>query len=235
MYQGRYDGQLNEENKADECTSITVEVNNYCYYDFENGRYSTNPGWKKTVSHFNSSKVCVIIIDPWKDSPFPELNKAVEENVNTYIIPMVKAQKGRIKTLCFTNNPMQNTYSSKIVDSLQCLVDDGEIELHYYDEFPDADSFAVYMNERGFDTLIYTGYAIEMCVGYRNCGVVQNYCSDYGGGFNRIVIPQACLGIMSLDKKENNTMRDMTVIAYSQQNIAHVIDFYDWIEALKKK
>ena len=177
------------------------------------------------------NNTALIIIDPWKDSPFPELNDDIKKNVNDYVIPIIKcAQDDGVKVLVFTNNPNTNDYNTEIVDELQDLVDSRTIELHYYDEFSNADEFAEYLIERGLETLVYAGYAIEMCVGYRNSGVVQNKLCDYGRNFERYIIPEACLGLVSEDDKENDNMREMTVMAYSQANIADVIYFADWIE-----
>lgn len=166
---------------------------------------------------------------------FSELNNDIQNNVNEFIIPLIKSSLDNgVKVLVFTNNPNKIDYNTKIVDSLQELVDIGSIELHYYDEFQDKNSFALYMKKRGFKSLVYTGYAVEMCVGYRNSGVVSNYLSDYGKDFDRFIIPEACLGLVSEDENENNNMRDMTVMAYSQQNIADVIHFQDYLKVNSK-
>ena len=160
------------------------------------------------------------------------MNADIQDNVIEYTIPIIEsAYDNGVKTLVFTNNPEIIDYDTEIVDDLRELVDDNVVELHYYDEFSDSNEFAQYMQGRGFNTLVYTGYAVEMCVGYRNSGVVSNYFSDYRTSFERYIIPEACLGLVSEDDNENNNMRDMTVMAYSQQNIADVIYFDDWIKA----
>ena len=90
------------------------------------------------------------------------------------------------------------------------------------------------MKRRGFDTWVYTGCPVEMCVGYRNCGFASNYMSDYGTSFERYIIPETCLGFVSENDDENNNMRDMTVMAYSQQDIADIIHYSDWMSAYSK-
>ncbi len=222
---------IQEETNANKAQAVNIDSYHYCYYDKnEGGGYETNPGWKKNEKELD--EVALIVIDPWKDSPFPELNADIQDNVIEYTIPIIEsAYDNGVKTLVFTNNPEIIDYDTEIVDDLRELVDDNVVELHYYDEFSDSNEFAQYMQGRGFNTLVYTGYAVEMCVGYRNSGVVSNYFSDYRTSFERYIIPEACLGLVSEDDNENNNMRDMTVMAYSQQNIADVIYFDDWIKA----
>lgn len=53
---------------SDISSSTYIDSYHYCYYDKIQENFVTNPGWKhKKIELKNAA---LLIIDPWKDSPF---------------------------------------------------------------------------------------------------------------------------------------------------------------------
>ncbi len=213
-------------------TEKGIDTYRYCYYDeLDNGSFITNPEYKLYKKEINFEKAALLIIDPWCDSPFEEVNNMVNSNIEEYILPIVESSLEKNATvMVFTNNPEYIQYDTLINKHLQEYIDKGLIECHYYDEWIDSDDFSAYMNNRGFNTLIYTGYAIEMCVGYRNCGVVSMYCSKWKDNFERFIIPEGCLAMLTENDTDNIQHRNAICTAYSQQGVANLILFEDFIK-----
>lgn len=69
-----------------------------------------------------------------------------------------------------------------------------------------------------------------MCVGYRNCGVVSMYCSKWKDNFERFIIPEGCLAMLTENDTDNIQHRNAICTAYSQQGVANLILFEDFIK-----
>ena len=98
------------------------------------GNYVTAPEFKLKKEYINPEETAIIVIDPWSDMPFPELNKMIENHVDNYILPVVNlAMTNNMPVYIFTNNPDTIDYNTKICESLDVLVDNQSVSVLYYD------------------------------------------------------------------------------------------------------
>ena len=113
-----------------------LNVYHYCYYDLlPEDSYITSPEFKLRKENLDLEKTAIVVIDPWSDMPFPELNEMIEENVDNYILPVVNlAITNNMPVYIFTNNPDIIDYDTKICESLDKLVDNQKVSLLYYDQ-----------------------------------------------------------------------------------------------------
>ena len=112
-----------------------LNVYHYSYYDvLSEGNYVTAPEFKLKKEYINPEETAIIVIDPWSDMPFPELNKMIENHVDNYILPVVNlAMTNNMPVYIFTNNPDTIDYNTKICESLDVLVDNQSVSVLYYD------------------------------------------------------------------------------------------------------
>lgn len=113
-----------------------LNIYHYCYYDvLPEDNYITNPEFKLEKEYIDPTKTAIVVIDPWSDMPFPELNRMIEENVNNYILPVANlAIAHDIPIYIFTNDPNTIDYDTQICESLDRLVDNQNVVLLYYDQ-----------------------------------------------------------------------------------------------------
>ena len=182
---------------------------------------------------FDAKETAIIVIDPWSDAPFPELNERTEKHAKRFILPVVKlAVKSGIPVYIFTNNPEIVDYSTEICAFLNDLVDNENIFLLYYDSFQDTDDFVHFLAENGIKSLFYTGYATQLCVLYRNVGIIPMF---YHSDIALFTIPEATAAVVDDDNDALNIqMRNDICTMLSQQGIADIIPIEDYLNYWKK-
>ena len=215
------DKETSEENR--------LNVYRYCYYDeVTPGVYNTSPEFKVENVIINEDETALIVIDPWKESQFKEIDEAVEKNVDEYLLTIVdKAIEKNMKCIIFTNSPKYSP--SEIVDSLVERVNEGKAELKYYDDFAGADEFGKYLHKNNILNLIYTGYSIDQCVCFRSTGIIPMRLSRYSNSFKFFIIPEATLSYVSENEGYNNQMRENICIMLSENEIARLISYKDYM------
>ncbi len=204
----------------------------YIYYDYDDKlqQYSTNPRYSCTVQEMPYEKTALIIIDPWKDSPFEEINNAVAKHVQDYLLPIIThAIDNDICVYIFTNNPETIDYDTKIDDSLQSLVDNNKVFLYYYDDYVIPKKFVKELEKKNIENLVYTGYSTHLCVLYRNTGLMEMYHSNGHNQLNLYIIPEATLAYVAESEDINIQMRNDVCTMLSQQGIAEIITWEDFM------
>lgn len=205
----------------------------YTYYDYdaELQQYTTNPRFICSIQTLPYDKTALIVIDPWKDSPFEEINAAVGNHVQNYLLPVVThAIDNDLHVYIFTNNPDLIDYDTKIEDSLQNLIDNNKVFLYYYDDYAMPETFVKEMEMRGIENLIFTGYSTHLCLLFRSTGIIELYHGDKQRQINLFIIPEATLAFVTSVEEINNQMRNNICTMLSQQEIAYVITWDDFME-----
>lgn len=211
-----------------------VNVYRYSYYDMDDeNNYKANPAFKLQREYLNNKKTAFVVIDPWCDMVFPKVNERISENVRSYILPIVKlAVKNDIPVYIFTNNPERFDFNTKICEGLYELVDGKNVSLFYYDKIDGTQGFCNMLLDMGIDNLIYMGYASQLCMLYRNSGIVSVW---YQSDFDLYVIPEATAALVDDEESHNTAMRNNICIMLSQQGIAGLIPFKDIINYLDER
>ena len=120
----------------------------------------------------NSNQTAMIVMDPWIDYATKHLNDYSSTITEEYITPLIKegfAQGNPI--IILTNNPNAVTYNTKIHPTLEKLVTDNQAALLYHQDYDDK-QFADYLRQNNINSLIYTGFASNMCVIGRKMGMI---------------------------------------------------------------
>lgn len=205
----------------------------FTYYDYDkdSGSYIANPRWMCSLRELKSDESVLVVIDPWSDSPFSEINDIVSAHVDEYLLPAVEhAIECGIDIYIFTNDPETVSYTTKIVDPLQKLVDNGEAKLCYYTDYEDSSVFTKELSAAGKKNIIYAGYSTHLCLLYRTTGVLGIYYNETYPQFNLYIIPEATMAYVIEDDEINVNMRNDICIMLSQQGIASIITYDDFIE-----
>lgn len=223
---------MNFENPSIESSNENgINIYYYSYYDYDENEkeYFTNPGFKNEIEFIDIAKTALIVVDPWSDSLFPELNEMIQSNVDTYVVPMVEvAIDGGMPVYIFTNNPELIDYSTEICGSLEKLVQESnDVNILYYDQIDGTLGFIEYLNENGIENLIYTGYATQMCVLYRNIGIIP-MC--FNSELNIYIVPEATAAVVGNNEEKNIQMRNDICIMLSQENFAGIMQYDDYMK-----
>lgn len=208
-------------------------VYRYCYYDFDSQteRYTSNPRWTYEVENIELSKTAIIVIDAWDDCPFEEINIATNDHVNKYLFPVLeRAVDLGICIYIFTNNPDLIKYTTHINCKIEQLVHKGMAKLCYYDDYAETKSFLRELKKNGIKNLVYTGYATHLCLLYREVGILSIFYSmDKESEYRIFMIPEATMAYIG-DDELNLRMRDDVCVMLSQQGVARMIRFKDFLE-----
>lgn len=92
-----------------------------------------------------------------------------------------------------------------------------------------ATAFCEILEEKNIKNLIYTGYAVQLCVLYRNVGIIPMWEQH---DYNIYIIPESTAAVLSMDEKLNTQMRNDICTMLSQEGIAAIIQYEDWVNYL---
>ena len=172
------------------------------------------------------SKTVIVIMDPWVDMASTHLNEYYGQIVEFRIIPLVeKALERGHSIIVLTNDPDTVGYNTNIHPKLAALASTGIINILYHQNFDD-EQFSTYLHRQGIDTLIYTGFASNMCVIGRKMGMIP--MSHLG--FRLFFVPQASAAVEYPDTWDNQSIHQATTKIISQW-IAEIIDYNVFMNA----
>jgi nicotinamidase-related amidase len=173
-------------------------------------------------------RTAILIMDPWVDMATNEWNEFYGAITEARIIPLVELAIARgHPIIVLTNDPDLVSYNTKIHPELQKLVTEGKISLLFHSDF-DEDSFAEYLHSNGINTLIYTGFASNICVIGRRDGMI----AMRNQGFRLFFIPGASAAVEFADSWDDQRIHEETTGIISQW-IAEIIDYDEIMRILK--
>ncbi len=119
---------------------------------------------------FDQSRTVLIIMDPWIDMASDHLNRHFGEVLESCIIPLVSHSLiWGLPIIVLNNKPASQRYNVKIHPEIEKLVNNGKISILYHQDMDDH-GFANFLHSKGFESLIYVGFASNMCVIGRHMG-----------------------------------------------------------------
>ena len=154
-----------------------------------NDFYKVGEGRYTFVRSISKGKTALVVMDPWEDSGSPKMNLHFKKVFSQRLVPLVKhAVAMGLKVVVVTNDPAKVNlgYASRINPALQSIVDSGKVDVVYHSDMDDR-KFEVYLKSAGIDTLIYSGFASNVCV----IGMPTGMIPMFHRGFKLYFVPEA--------------------------------------------
>lgn len=214
--------------------SYQVITEKYSYYlldDSGNLVYSNGFPIIEDRKYFITSDIdpiqtAIIVMDPWIDSPCDFLNEYYLESFEKYLYPLVcRAKSIGHQVIILTNDPAHVRYTTKIDNRLVALIDNQQVHLLYHHNFNET-SFSHWLAGRNINTLIYTGYASNMCIIGRRLGMIMMLHQNYRLFF----VPETSGAIETKDSWDTGEIHQIMTTVISQW-IAKLIHWDDFMES----
>lgn len=221
-----------------EGASFTLSTSRYSYFALdttgslalEKSLPYRSEGMYRFVRTIDPGKTAVIVMDPWVDMASDHANEYYGEILNSRIIPLVRhTLHYGLPIIVLTNNPKGRNYNSKIHPELELLFANGKISLLFHQGLDD-DGFAEYLRSQGVDSLIYTGFASNMCLISRQTGMIHMKEK----GFRIFFVPEASAAVELADTWNEQSIHEASTKIISQW-IAEIIDYEELIKALNDR
>ncbi len=143
-----------------------------------------------------TDEIALILIDVWAYHPNDGFMARQEENVRNRIVPLLQAARdlGIVVIHAPHGNPIHPEVHPR----------DGEIVLNEYDYITVFNN----LRNRGIKTLIYAGYASNMCVLVRPIGIIQ----AKGQNFDVILVRDATIAVEAPESLDGKWAHEMSVL-----------------------
>ncbi|EJL08701.1 isochorismatase family protein [Pseudomonas chlororaphis subsp. aureofaciens 30-84] len=198
---------------------IPERKNGQAFYKVKEGKYEFQRALSK-------DKTALVVMDPWEDTGSPKMNKHYKKVFSQRLVPLAKHSIAMgLKVVVITNDPktINLGYAARINPNLQVLVDAGKVDVLYHSDMDDR-KFEVYLKSAGIDTLIYSGFASNMCV----IGMPTGMIPMFHRGFRLFFVPEA-----SAATEYGNTWGDGAVhkamTSMISQWVGEIISFKDFM------
>ena len=174
----------------------------------------------------HADKTAIVIMDPWVDMASEHLNKYYGAIADKRIIPFVRhALKLGHPIIVLTNKPELVKYNTGIHPELVALEAKGKSKTLYHQDLDDKE-FASYLRGRKIDSLVYIGFASNMCVIGRRMGMIPMVHQ----GFRLYFVPEASAAVEYPDTWEDQSIHLATTKIISQW-IAEIVDYDEFMLA----
>ncbi|PXX75714.1 Nicotinamidase-related amidase [Pseudomonas sp. LAMO17WK12:I10] len=198
---------------------IPERKNGQAFYKVKEGKYEFQRALSK-------DKTALVVMDPWEDTGSPKMNKHYKKVFSQRLVPLAKHSIAMgLKVVVITNDPktINLGYAARINPNLQVLVDAGKVDVLYHSDMDDR-KFEVYLKSAGIDTLIYSGFASNMCV----IGMPTGMIPMFHRGFRLFFVSEA-----SAATEYGNTWGDGAVhkamTSMISQWVGEIISFKDFM------
>jgi nicotinamidase-related amidase len=177
------------------------------------GYYKVSEGVYSFTRSISNTKSALIVMDPRADSGSNFLTSYYEKTFQTSLLPLVKkAIALGIPVLILTNSPdIDIAYSSKIHPELEKLSDQGLVEIIFH-QSTNSELFSQWLRGMSIDTLIYSGFASNMCLIGRDLGMIPMQIK----GFRLFFVPEASAAVEFDDSWKDGGIHKSTTLLISQ-------------------
>ena len=172
-------------------------------------------------------RTALIIMDPWVDMAAAEMNAFFGRVTESRILPLAEAaiRRGH-PIIILTNDPKKVNYNTRIHSGLRAFAEAGDATVVYHQDADDR-QFASLLRSKGIQSLIYVGFASNMCVMGRPMGMIPMKHQ----GFDIFFVPEASAAVELPGTWENQSIHDATTSIVSQW-IAEIIHYEKLLEAM---
>jgi len=184
----------------------------------------------KLKRKIDPATAAIVVMDPWIDMASDHLNEYYGRILESHVAPLVsKGLERGHRVIVLTNDPKVVKYNTKIYPKLAALVADGKATLLYHQNLDD-DQFAEYLHKAGVSTLIYAGFASNMCVIGRRMGMIPMVQQ----GFKTYFVPEASAAVETEGTWESGSVHRETTKIISQW-IAEIVPYDEYMQAGRAK
>jgi hypothetical protein len=228
------DAALAADAAVDRRPTYTVPTHRQSYFQLdENGGLVEQGGLPiraEKIYHLqrtiDPATAAIVVMDPWIDMASDHLNEYYGRIAESHVVPLVnKGLERGHRIIVLTNDPAVVKYNTKIHPKLAALVADGKATLLYHQNYDD-DQFADYLHKAGINTLIYAGFASNMCVIGRRMGMIPMVQQ----GFKTYFVPEASAAVETEGTWERGSVHRETVNIISQW-IAEIVHYDEFMQA----
>lgn len=215
--------------------NLTTKRYSHWWLD-ENGKYNylsdtkiqTGDDWYGRDVQLSSKDTAYIVMDPWIDWCDDFVSDYFGKITEKTTLPLMQALAETGHTIIIlTNDPEKMKYNTKITPGLQDLVDEGKAMLLYHQDYS-YDKFNELLDEKGITKLVYTGYASNMCILYRELGIANMVSS----GKQLFFVPDCSGAKEHKDTWETQEIHHATTFVIGQTQ-ALLLEFEDIMNAIK--
>ena len=178
-------------------------------------------GWYGISRTFTNQDAAFLVMDPWNDWADDALNRYFAAVTDAKTLPLMQAaaQSG-YRVLILTNDPEGLAYNREIHAGFRAMVDAGGAELLYHTQYT-VDSFVDRLSTEGIRHLIYTGYASNLCVLFRELGIAS---VNRTGRLDCYFIPACSAAIERADTWATGEVHEITTLLISQSQALLIDD-----------
>lgn len=236
---------LNAQNQS--LDSFTVPASRLTFFELDDkGTLKLNDeglpyqSTKETVTinvDFSPQNTAFFVIDPWNNMPSDFLNQYFGKITENYILPLIKrANEKGFPVYIFTNDcktikpipticeiPQQFYLMAKKYPKVQIV---------YWQDI-DLSVFVKSLRDKGISSLIYTGFASNMCVIGRPAGMINMVQQ----GFSLYFIPEASAATETKETWQSQKIHKATTTIISQwmAKLIKYDDIYAKLQLVKKE
>lgn len=176
------------------------------YYEVGEDTYSF-------VRAIDTGRTALIVMDPWEDCGSPAINECFGPVVEERLLPLVeKSLALGIPVIVLTNSPLGGIdYGAKIHPEIEKLAESKAVHVVHHQE-TDSVEFAEWLRGMSVDTLIYSGFASNMCVIGRDLGMIPMRLK----GFRMFFVPEASAAVEFGGSWETGALHESTTLVISQ-------------------
>lgn len=178
-------------------------------------------------SKINPQRTAILVMDPWTDMPTDFLNDYFGQVTASYLLPLIfLARNTGHQIIILTNDPAKHQYGAKINQELLEMIDNNQVHILYHQNYNDS-LFSKWLKNHNINTLIYTGYASNMCIIGRQMGMIM--MSHHG--FRIFFVPEASAAIETIDSWKDGAIHNAITTIISQ-GVAKIIHWQDLMESM---
>lgn len=183
--------------------------------EFRDGKkyFKVSDGSQSFKRYIDSGKTALIVMDPWEDSGSSILNNHFEPIIKEKLIPLInKSIALDIPVIALTNAPSNDVdYSHKVHSEIEQLAKLNKVRIFYHQSY-DSSRFSEWLRSMSIDTLIYSGFASNICVIGRNLGMIEMQRK----GFKLFFVPEASAAVEFEESWNTGQLHRSTTILISQ-------------------
>jgi hypothetical protein len=195
-------------------------------YEMQGGHLFRSEGMYDLERTIDPRRVAIIVMDPWIDMETAHLNEHFGSVAARRVVPLVhKGLERGHRVIVLTNDPAAVTYNTKINPELAALAESGKLRVLYHQNLDD-DQFAEMLRKEGIDSLLYVGFASNMCVIGRKMGMIPMVQQ----GFKTYFVPEASAAVEFAETWETQSVHRETTKIISQW-IAEILHYDDFMQA----
>ena len=171
-------------------------------------------------------ETAIVVMDPWIDMPSSHLNEYYGAIFESRIAPLVEMaiQRGHL-IIVLTNDPDVVNFNRRIPPMLERLEAANKLAVIFHQD-ANSQEFASALRGLGVRSLIYTGFASNMCVIGRPMGMV----AMRHHGFKLFFVPQASAAVELPSTWEQQEVHE-TMTEIISQWLAEILDYTDFMSA----